>query len=220
MTKPEEFARHVVRTLLDEFPLSLGDLFRCFGISVFVFTVIKLFGVENEPALATLAVVLVGLLAFWTLSSLAGAQHLSFQAKVFEEGAGTYHDLINAKRIIVVSHFAGVVPTGGYVALMKESLDQGVQVIRYLPKGVDRSLTQNMWLSEFQGDKHYVEKPVEGVSLPFDIFVFDDQIAQLQFPSSHEDSGFSTGIRLEDARVATKMREALYLMAARRKQSA
>lgn len=122
---------------------------------------------------------------------------------VFEDFDATFHldDINNAKRLILVTHFTERVPSPRYLRALFNRLEDGVQIVRIIPKDIDFNNSNFQWLRDFQGRRGYTEETVQ-VRLPFDIFIFDREIVTVALPEDTANRHFIRGFRLKNKEVA------------------
>lgn len=122
---------------------------------------------------------------------------------VFEDFDATFHldDINNAKRLILVTHFSERVPSPRYLRALLNRLEDGVQIVRFIPKDIDFNNPNFQWLRDFQGRRGYIEEPVQ-VRLPFDIFIFDRETVTVALPEDTANRHFIRGFRLKNKEVA------------------
>ncbi|MEO5913332.1 MAG: hypothetical protein ABIS50_03800 [Luteolibacter sp.] len=184
--------------------LKPSDIMFVIGVALTVNSALQGFKIELFYSLLAAAGVLVAGVAVafcWRVF-----KEVEFRFQLIDDSGGNSHlkDLYSCKRSILVTHFVKRAPTDSYVdrtiSLMSEN---GVEVTRYLPEGYDKNSAEYLWLKRYEKYHNikYYEK-LTPAPLPFDIFIFDDQIVNLTMPSIQDHKIHRKGIRIVNREVA------------------
>src|SRR6478735_3739570 len=189
------------------FPLSAAEVLQLTGYAGIVYTIADGL-LPNRKVITSLVAVAAFVLAlmFWAIARLWGHQGSRFAIRESKKAGVSYSTIARASHTILVTHFSSEVPAVKYIEKMKEKLDQGVNVVRFLPDLRERP----KWLSNFDEKRGngYDEKLVPWL-LPFDVLIVDGEETILLFPSDSYNSQYTRGVVFASPEIARMFEVAL-----------
>ncbi|MFM7362119.1 MAG: hypothetical protein ACKO25_09910 [Cyanobium sp.] len=182
-------------------PLERSDITFFAGLSSLLYSILDRFHIVLPLCIAfSLAFFVIGLVF---VHSYRVYRLDDKRFEMLEDFDATAHlnNVNNAKKLILITHFTERIPSPRYLRALLNRLDDGVQIVRIIPDGLDLSQPNFQWLRDFQGKQGYSEEVVR-VRLPFDVFVFDREIVTITLPEDTSHRQFIRGIRLKNKEVA------------------
>ena len=193
----------------NKFPLSKEEIMFLAGLYSICFSVLKEFGISLSLSIGVAIILFFLSAVIWSLAKLWQTTDKRYKLFTNADGQELRKDIIEVKKSILVTHFSKSTPSDDYIALMLGRLNQGITITRLIPSSINKEDVDFKWLKKFEGLKYYIEKQVDGIFLPFDVIIYDDEKVEILFPISADSDHYSQGIEFNNSQVATMFRIAL-----------